>query len=160
MYLRSYGKLRALTPGEIVWQVWSFLNLYLKLICVHFKSFFFSKVLQWLRQYSARGFLVKIRLGSMTTGTYIKLNNHLHKYRTSVLCLLIFGDAKCYLDFAIVEEVEKCSITLYCLPSNPSLFLYVSQHPERTLNQTSFNVNLSQIWLKCLTITTDEIKYY
>ncbi|CAB3222421.1 unnamed protein product [Arctia plantaginis] len=33
------------------------------------------------------------------------------------------------------------------------LIKYVSQHPERTLNKTSFNVILSQVWPKCMTIT-------
>ncbi|CAG9585538.1 unnamed protein product [Danaus chrysippus] len=55
--------------------------------------------------------------GSMTTETFIEFINHLHKYRTSGPCLLIFDGAKCHLDFTIVEEAEKC-ITLYCLPSN------------------------------------------
>ncbi|KAH9642692.1 hypothetical protein HF086_014389 [Spodoptera exigua] len=112
--------------------------------------------------------------GSMTTETFIEFINHLHKYRTSGPCLLIFDGAKCHLDFTIVEEAEKCGITLYCLPSNTThelqpmdksvyrsfehhwdqeLIKYVSQHPERTLNKTSFNVILSQVWPKCMTIT-------
>lgn len=121
------------------------------------------------------GSLVKMTpKGSMTTETFIEFINHLHKYRTSGPCLLIFDGAKCHLDFTIVEEAEKCGITLYCLPSNTThelqpmdksvyrsfehhwdqeLIKYVSQHPERTLNKTSFNVILSQVWPKCMTIT-------
>ncbi|XP_045771781.1 uncharacterized protein LOC123871831 [Maniola jurtina] len=121
------------------------------------------------------GSLVKMTpKGSMTTETFIEFINHLHKYRTSGPCLLIFDGAKCHLDFTIVEEAEKCGITLYCLPSNTThelqpmdksvyrsfehhwdqeLIKYVSQHPERTLNKTSFNVVLSQVWSKCMTIT-------
>lgn len=120
------------------------------------------------------GSLVKMTpKGSMMTETFIEFINHLHKYRTSGPCLLIFDGAKCHLDFTIVEEAEKCGITLYCLPSNTThelqpmdksvfrsfehhwdqeLIKYVSQHPERTLNKTSFNVILSQVWPKCMTI--------
>ncbi|XP_064292309.1 uncharacterized protein LOC135309819 [Plodia interpunctella] len=121
------------------------------------------------------GSLVKMTpKGSMTTETFIEFINHLNKYRTSGPCLLIFDGAKCHLDFTIVEEAEKCGITLYCLPSNTThelqpmdksvyrsfehhwdqeLIKYVSQHPERTVNKTSFNVILSQVWPKCMTIT-------
>lgn len=121
------------------------------------------------------GSLVKMTpKGCMTTETFVDFINHLHKYRTSGPCLLIFDGAKCHLDFTIVEEAEKCGITLYCLPSNTThelqpmdksvyrsfehhwdqeLIKYVSQHPERTLNKTSFNVILSQVWPKCMTIT-------
>ncbi|XP_022821491.1 uncharacterized protein LOC111352973 [Spodoptera litura] len=121
------------------------------------------------------GSLVKMTpKGSMTTETFIEFINHLNKYRTSGPCLLIFDGAKCHLDFTIVEEAEKCGITLYCLPSNTThelqpmdksvyrsfehhwdqeLIKYVSQHPERSLNKTSFNVILSQVWPKCMTIS-------
>lgn len=120
------------------------------------------------------GSLVKMTpKGSMTTETFREFIHHLHKYRTSGPCLLIFDGAKCHLDFTIVEEAEKCGITLYCLPSNTThelqpmdksvyrsfehhwdqeLIKYVSQHPQRTLNKTSFNVILSQVWPKCMTI--------
>ncbi|XP_023939021.2 uncharacterized protein LOC112046570 [Bicyclus anynana] len=121
------------------------------------------------------GSLVKMTpKGSMTTETFIEFINHLNKYRTSGPCLLIFDGAKCHLDFSIVEEAEKCGITLYCLPSNTThelqpmdksvyrsfehhwdqeLIKYINQHPERTLNKTSFNVILSQVWPKCMTIS-------
>ncbi|XP_046975202.1 uncharacterized protein LOC124541391 [Vanessa cardui] len=120
------------------------------------------------------GALVKMTpKGSMTTKTFIEFLKHLNKFRTAGPCLLIFDGAKCHLDFTIVEEADKLGITLYCLPSNTThelqpmdksvyrsfehhwdqeLIKYVNQQPERTLNKTSFNFILSQVWPKCMTI--------
>ncbi|KAJ2951388.1 hypothetical protein O0L34_g13531 [Tuta absoluta] len=112
--------------------------------------------------------------GSMTTETFIEFIDHLHKFRTAGPCLFVFDGAKCHLDFSIVDAAERCGITLYCLPLNTihelqpmdksvyrsfehhwdqEYIKYVSQHPERTVNKTSFNVILSKVWPKCMTIS-------
>ncbi|CAG4996567.1 unnamed protein product [Parnassius apollo] len=112
------------------------------------------------------------RKGSMTTDLFIIFIKHLAKYKTFGKCLLIFDDAKCHLDFRIVEEAEKNDIVLYCLPSNTThevatygqdlfqpfetywdqevlQFLYETR--AKAISKQQFNKILTRVWAKCMT---------
>lgn len=56
--------------------------------------------------------------GTMNVEAFVKLMNHLAKYKLPGSCLVLFDGAKCHLDNSIAEAAEKFDIKFLCLPSN------------------------------------------
>ena len=56
--------------------------------------------------------------GSMTHEIFAKSLQHFAKFKLTGKVILIFDGAKCHLSPSIVDEADKCEVTLFCLPSN------------------------------------------
>lgn len=109
--------------------------------------------------------------GYMTTSIFILWLQHFAKYKPVGNVLLVFDGAASHLDPSIVDEAEKHSITLFCLPSNTThelqpmdksvfrafesywdeeVLKYWRQHPDRSLTKDRFGKIFTPVWNKSM----------
>ena len=112
--------------------------------------------------------------GSMTHEVFVKFLQHFAKFKPEGNALLILDGAKCHLSIGILEEADKHSVTLFCLPSctshelqplDKSVFRsfehfwdaevqkFFRTNPDRSLTKDLFGKIFTSVWLKCMTMS-------